>query len=55
MCHHAVNISTTKAELFAMRCDINQAVGIPHINYIIIITDSIHIAKKIFDLLLYPY
>ena len=38
-----------------MRCDINQAVGIPHINYIIIITDSIHIAKKIFDLLLYPY
>ena len=30
-CHHAINISTTEAELFAMRCSINQVVGISHI------------------------
>ena len=55
MCHHAINISTTEAELFAMKCGINQAVGIPYIKHIIIITDSINTAKKIFDSSLHPY
>ena len=55
MCHHAINISTTEAELFAMKCDINQAVGIPYIKHIIIITDSINTAKKIFDSSSHPY
>ena len=49
-CHHAVNVSTTEAKLFAIRCSINQAVGIPNINYIVIITDSLYAAKRIFDL-----
>jgi len=55
MCHHVVNISTTEAELFAMKCGINQAIGIPHINCIIVITNLIHATKKIFDSSLYPY
>jgi len=55
MCYHAVNVSTTEAKLFAMRCSINQAADIPHIKYIIVIIDSIHSAKKIFDSSLHPY
>jgi len=39
MCHHTVNISTTEAKIFVIRCGINQAVSIPHINHIIVITD----------------
>jgi len=30
-CHQAINVSTTKAELFTIRYGINQAVGIPNI------------------------
>lgn len=39
MCHHTINISTTEAKIFVIRYGINQAVGIPHINHIIVITD----------------
>ena len=42
-------MSTTEAELFAIRCGINQAIGISYIKCIVIITDSLHAAKKIFD------
>ena len=54
-CHHTVNVSTTEAELFTIRCGINQAVGISYINHIIVITDLLHAIKRIFDLLSYPY
>ena len=47
--HHAVNVSTTEAELFAIRCSINQVVQIDDINHIIVVTDSIHAACRIFD------
>jgi len=47
--HQAINVSTTKVELFAIRCGINQAVGILNIKQIIIITDSLHTAKRIFN------
>ena len=47
--HHAVNVMSTEVELFAIRCGINQATCIPNIKRIIIITDSIHTAKRIFD------
>ena len=49
MLHHAVNIISTEAELFAIRCDINQAVNIPGISKIVVITDFVHVAKRIFD------
>ena len=53
--HQVVNISTTKAKLFAIHCGINQAINVPNIRYIVIITDSLHTAKRIFDSLTYPY
>jgi len=53
--HHASLVTSTKAELFAIRCGINQACSLDHINKIIVITDSIHTAKKIFDFGSHPY
>jgi len=47
-----VNITTTEAKLFAIRCGINQAISIP---CIVIITNSLHTVKKIFDTSTYPY
>jgi len=49
MVHHAAFITSTEAELFAIRCDINQVCSKENVSRIIIITDSIHMAKKIFD------
>ena len=37
MIHHAVNIMSIKAELFAIRCNINKAIQIPNIVHITII------------------
>jgi len=53
--YHAGNVISTKAELFAIRCSINQAVNIQEISKIIVITDSIHAAKRIFNPSLYSY
>ena len=53
--HHAGNVISTEAELFAIRCSINQAVNIQEISKIIVITDSIHAAKRIFNPSLHPY
>ena len=53
--HYTVNVTTTKAELFVIRCGINQAIGIPNVKCIIIVTDSLYTTKKIFDLSIYPY
>jgi len=47
--YQAMNILPTEVELFAIRCSINQAVNIPDINYIVIITDTIHATEKILD------
>ena len=47
--HHAVNITAQEAEFFTIRCGINHAVLSHDTSRIIMITDSIHIAKKIFD------
>jgi len=44
-----VFITSTEAELFAIRCGINQASTKKDISKIIVVTDSIHTAKKIFD------
>ena len=53
--HRAVNITTTEAELFTIQYGINQVVGITNINYIIVISDSLHTAKRIFDSSSHPY
>ena len=53
--HHVVFITSTKAKLFAIRCGINHASNQDDISKIIIVTDSIYMARKIFDSSLYPY
>jgi len=53
--HHAINITTIKAELFTIRCRINQAIHITNVLHIIVITDAIYSAKKIFDSFFHPY
>ena len=47
--HHVAFVTSTEAELFAMRCGISQACSKENISKIIVITDSIHAAKNIFD------
>ena len=46
---------STEVKLFAIRCSINQAYIKENISKIIIITDSIHAAKKIFDSKSHPF
>ena len=53
--HHASFVTSTEAELFAIRCGINQACSIDSVSKIIVVTDSIHAAKKIFDSKSHPY
>ena len=53
--YHTINVMSTEAELFAIRCSINQAAINCNISKIIIIMDSIHMAQKIFDLSSYPF
>jgi len=47
--YHTVNITSTEAELFAIRCRINQAVQISEAFHIVVITDTIHSVRCIFD------
>jgi len=53
--YYAVNVTSTKAELFAIRCGINQATQIDNLYHIINIMDLIHAVKRIFDLLVHSY
>ena len=53
--YHVAYITSTEAELFVIRCGINQACSKEDISRIIIVTDSIHAAKKIFDTKSHPY
>jgi len=55
MIHHAVLVTSTEAELFVIRCGINQAMNLNNIAKIIVVTDSIHAARKIFDSSVHPY
>ena len=52
--YHTVFITSSEAELFAMRCGINQACNKDNISKIIIITNSIHSANRIFNSLSHP-
>ena len=53
--YYVVNVMTTKAKLFTIRCSINQATNLNSINKIVIIIDSIHATKKVFDSSSHPY
>ena len=53
--YHASFVTSTEAELFARRCDINQACSNEVISKIIIVTDSIHTARKIFNSSSHPF
>jgi len=47
--HYTAFVTSIEVELFAIRCGISQACSKKNISKIIVITDSIHAAKKIFD------
>ena len=53
--HHAAFITSMEVELFAIRCSINQACSKDNVSKIIVIMDSIHAAKIIFDSESHPY
>ena len=53
--HHVTFVTSTKAKLFAIRCGINQATSNSNVSKIIVITDSIYAAKRIFDLSSHPF
>ncbi len=53
--HHTTFVTSSEAELFAIRCDINQVSSKENISKIIVVTDSIYVTKKISDDKTYPY
>lgn len=53
--YYVVNVTITEAKLFAIKCTINQSCQFANTNKIIIIMDTIHVVKKIFDLLVHLY
>jgi len=52
--HHTAFVTSMEVELFAIRCGINQACSNKAISKIIVITDSIHAAKKFLTAVLTP-
>ena len=44
-----------EVELFTIRCSINQATALSGILNIVVLIDSIHIARRIFDSSSYPF
>ena len=53
--HYVVHITSLEAKLFAIRYRINQATNLSDISKIIVITNSIHVAKRIFDPSIHPF
>jgi len=53
--YRAINMTTAEAKLFTIQCSINQAVANSNTNYIVVITGSLHIVRKIFDSFAHPY
>jgi len=53
--HHIINVTSTKTELFVIKCRINQTIQVPNTEHIIVITNVIHTARYIFDSSFYPY
>jgi len=53
--HHTMNITSTKAELFTIRCSINCITQMQDVAHIIVITNAIPAAKHIFDTFIHLY
>jgi len=53
--YHTINIITIEAELFTIRYRINQTTQIPSTSHIIIVTDTLHMAQRIFDSTIHLY
>ena len=53
--HYAINVTSTEMELFSVRCGINQAVQVSNTENIIVITNTIHTTRQIFDSFSHPY
>ena len=53
--HHAVNIASTEAKLFAIRCGINQAIQILEATHIIVVMNAIYVAEHIFYFTIHSY
>ena len=53
--HHAINITVIKAELFAIKYRINYVVQLQDVACIIIVTDIILAAKRIFNSSIHSY
>ena len=47
--HHTVNIMSSEAKFFIIRCSINQSAHLQNVSKIIVVMDSIYCTKKIFD------
>ena len=47
--HHTSFVTSSEVELFTIRCGINQACSLDNVSKIVVVTDSIYVAKKIFD------
>ena len=53
--HRTINITIAEAELFAIWCGINQVITNYNVKNIIVITGSLHIARRIFNSSTHPY
>ena len=53
--HHAAFVTSMEAELFTIRCSINQACSKDNVSKIIVVMNSIYAAKIIFDSKPHPY
>ena len=53
--HYMAFVTSTEAKLFMIRCGINQACIKENMSKIIVVTNSIYAAKKIFDTVSHPY
>jgi len=53
--YYTANITSTKTELFAIKCRINQAIQVLDVSHIIIITNAIYVAQHIFDSTIHSY
>ena len=53
--HHTAFITSTEAEMFAIRYSINQATSKTNVSKIVVITDFIYAAKRIFDPSSHPF
>ena len=50
-----MNVTSTEAELFAIRYSINCTIYLQNVKYIVVITDAILAAKQIFNTSIHLY